>query len=76
MTENCDILCITTTDREIGNVWNELQKQDLKDKIICHFSGSYSSAVFQGIDEKKGICLLDSSYVCVQRQIHKLPTIE
>lgn len=53
MTENCDILCITTTDREIGNVWNELQKQDLKDKIICHFSGSYSSAVFQGIDEKK-----------------------
>ena len=53
MTENCDILCITTTDREIENVWNELQKQDLKDKIICHFSGSYSSAVFQGIDEKK-----------------------
>ena len=44
MTESCDILCITTTDREIGNVWNELRKQDLKDKIICHFSGSYSSA--------------------------------
>ena len=34
MTESCDILCITTTDREIENVWNELQKQDLKDKII------------------------------------------
>lgn len=53
MTEVCDVLCITTTDREIENVWNELQKQELKDKIICHFSGSYSSAVFQGIGEKK-----------------------
>ena len=53
MTEVCDVLCITTTDREIENVWNELQKQELKDKIICHFSGSYSSAVFHGIDEKK-----------------------
>lgn len=53
MTEICDVLCITTTDREIENVWKELQKEELEDKIICHFSGSYSSAVFQGIGEKK-----------------------
>ncbi|MGN1206158.1 MAG: Rossmann-like and DUF2520 domain-containing protein [Eubacterium sp.] len=53
MTEICDILCVATTDREIENVWKELQKQDLEDKIICHFSGSYSSAVFQGIGNKK-----------------------
>ena len=37
MTENCDILCITTTDREIGNVWNELQKQDLVAHIHLRF---------------------------------------
>lgn len=55
MTEKCDILCITTTDGEIENAWNELQKQELEGKIICHFSGSYSSAVFKGIEEKKAM---------------------
>lgn len=59
MIQACDILCIATPDDVIGTVWEELRQIAASDvsplpfqnKIICHFSGSLSSAVFSGIDD-------------------------
>lgn len=53
----CDILCITTPDDIIGDVWSEIRKLSqefpeactLKNKVLCHFSGSLSSVVFSEI---------------------------
>lgn len=41
-----DTLFITVNDREIKNVWDCIDKKLVKNKIICHFSGSLSSDVF------------------------------
>ena len=48
----CDILFITTPDDIIGDVWESIQKEFIQNKIICHFSGSLSSAVFSNRREK------------------------
>jgi Uncharacterized conserved protein len=45
-----DTLFIATPDAEIGNTWDCIAKYGLKDKIVCHFSGSLSSYVFSGIE--------------------------
>lgn len=44
-----DTIFITTPDMEISNVWNEIKKYPIKDKIICHFSGLLSSEIFSNI---------------------------
>lgn len=54
----CDIICIAVPDDVIGSVWEEIRKSIRaysapppdKGKIVCHFSGSLSSAVFSGIE--------------------------
>lgn len=43
-------LCIAVPDDEIGKVWDCIAKDQIQDKIICHFSGSLSSVVFSGIE--------------------------
>lgn len=43
-----DIMFITVTDTAICDVWQEIKGLDLKNKIICHCSGSLTSAVFEG----------------------------
>lgn len=45
-----DTLFVTTPDGEISKVWDCIAKCDVRDKIICHFSGSLSSSVFSGIE--------------------------
>lgn len=45
-----DTLFIATPDGEIGHVWDCIAGNGLKDKIICHFSGSLSSHVFSNIE--------------------------
>lgn len=47
LADGCDIIFITTPDDSIGGVWNELVKFNIRGKIICHTSGSLSSAVFE-----------------------------
>lgn len=47
---NCNLLFITTPDDNIKEVWLTIQKFDLKDKIICHTSGSFSSTIFSDIN--------------------------
>lgn len=44
-----DTIFITTPDGVIEKVWQELTAEDIRQKIICHFSGSLSSYVFSGI---------------------------
>lgn len=46
-----DVLFVTTPDREIAKIWQQLKSYDIHDCIICHFSGSLSSHVFSGIKE-------------------------
>lgn len=48
-----DTLFITTPDDEIGTVWDRMKGMSIDERVICHFSGSLSSDVFNGIDEKK-----------------------
>lgn len=44
------IIFITTPDDSILNLWNSIKKYDIKDKIICHTSGSLSSKIFSNIN--------------------------
>ena len=47
---NSDIIFITTNDDNIQTVWNKIKDMNLKEKIICHCSGSVSSEIFKGAD--------------------------
>jgi len=46
-----DTLFITTQDEQIPMVWDCIDKGLIKNKIICHFSGSISSDVFTSIGD-------------------------
>lgn len=41
-----EILFLTTPDDVIKEVWESIAREPIQNKIICHFSGSLSSAVF------------------------------
>lgn len=45
-----NVIFITTPDDKIADVWNDVQKFNIKDKIICHTSGSLSSKIFSNIE--------------------------
>lgn len=47
-----DTLFITVPDGAIGTVWEELRNLPIKNKNICHCSGSISSTVFFDAEEK------------------------
>lgn len=46
--KNCDIIFITVNDGSIKEVWDNLKKYDLQNKIFCHCSGSLSSDILGG----------------------------
>ncbi len=48
-----DTLFITTPDGEIENVWDDISKLPIENKIICHCSGSLASTVFSDIEDCK-----------------------
>ncbi|MGN1318501.1 MAG: Rossmann-like and DUF2520 domain-containing protein [Lachnospirales bacterium] len=48
---NSDIIFITVTDNNIKNVWSRLLDYNIKNKIICHCSGSLSSEIFINADK-------------------------
>lgn len=50
---DCNFIFITTPDDEILNVWNEILKYNLDQKIIIHTSGAHSSKIFCGIESTK-----------------------
>ncbi|MDU4884147.1 MAG: DUF2520 domain-containing protein [Clostridium celatum] len=48
--KNSDTIFITTPDNKIADVWNEIKRLPIKEKLICHCSGSISSEVFSNIN--------------------------
>lgn len=46
-----DAIFITTPDDKIKEVWNEVNKLSIKNKLICHCSGSLSSNIFSNINQ-------------------------
>ena len=48
--KDSDILILAVPDKVIGEVWVDMKSLCIKDKIICHTSGSISSDVFSDID--------------------------
>ena len=44
-----DAIIISTPDDVIEDVWNKIKNLSIKDKFICHLSGSLSSKVFSNI---------------------------
>ena len=53
LVEDSDVLFLTVTDGQIGNVWNQLKSSHINNKIVCHCSGALSSEIFSGIAETK-----------------------
>ena len=51
LVKKSDVLFITTPDDAIASVWEQLKKETIYGKIICHFSGSLSSELFSGREE-------------------------
>ena len=45
-----DTLLITTPDGENSHIWDRIKQLSIQNKILCHCSGSLSSAVFSGIE--------------------------
>lgn len=45
-----DMIFITTPDDVVEEVWQNIKSYNLKDKILCHTSGSLSSKIFSSID--------------------------
>lgn len=41
-----DTLFITTSDNAIGQIWDQMKNLNVKNKTICHCSGSITSTVF------------------------------
>lgn len=51
--KECDCVFVTVPDGLITDVWDDIRKFDLKDKIICHCSGAMTSRdAFGGIEER------------------------
>ena len=56
LVNNCDTIFITTPDGVISGVWERIRHYNLKNKIVCHFSGSLSSGIFSGIGVTGASC--------------------
>lgn len=87
LVEASDTLFLTTPDAEIAKAWDCIakmsEKSNLCNKIICHFSGSLSSVVFQGIEATGASCAsihpmlaFSDKYSSYQQLNHAFLTIE
>lgn len=45
-----DVVFITTPDSIISSVWKSIDKLSIRNKILCHCSGSLSSRIFSNIE--------------------------
>lgn len=45
-----DVIFITTPDSIISSVWKSIDKLSIRNKILCHCSGSLSSRIFSNIE--------------------------
>lgn len=51
LVKESDAIIITTPDDKILEVWNKIKKLSIKNKFICHCSGSLSSDIFSKIGD-------------------------
>ncbi len=56
LVNSCDTIFITTPDGVISEVWECIRHYNLKDKIVCHFSGSLSSGIFSKSGSRGASC--------------------
>lgn len=49
LVKESDTIVISTPDDKILEVWNEIKNLSIKNKFICHLSGSLSSNIFSNI---------------------------
>lgn len=49
LVNNSDVIFITTPDSQIQQVYSELKQLNIRDKVICHCSGSISSTIFSNV---------------------------
>lgn len=47
LVQESNILMITTPDDTISKIWKKLTQMNIKEKMICHCSGSLSSDIFE-----------------------------
>lgn len=52
ITRDSDTLFITTPDGVIGEIWDDMRNLQIRDKNICHCSGSVPSTAFFDAEEK------------------------
>lgn len=52
LVEESDVLFLSVPDGQIAKVWEQIKHLPVAGKIICHCSGSLSSAVFSEISQK------------------------
>lgn len=76
-----DLIFLTITDSKIEEVWNRLKEIDIKNKIICHCSGSLSSDVFGQFNDCFGCSIhpmlaFDSKWVSSEKISKAFFTIE
>lgn len=55
LSDDSQVIFITVPDSEIYNVFLNLKDYELKNKILCHCSGSLSAQIFKGI-QTAGAC--------------------
>lgn len=52
ITEISDALFLTVPDRVVTELWDRIKRLPIQNKIICHCSGAFSSAVFSKIESR------------------------
>ena len=52
LVKECDVIFLTVPDGSISQIWQQIRRYEIKDKIICHCSGAMTAAdAFDGIEE-------------------------
>lgn len=51
LVEDSEMIFVTVCDDEIFSVWEKLKLLSIEEKIVCHCSGSLTSAIFSGINQ-------------------------
>ncbi len=65
LASDCDVIFLTVPDGAIAQVWEQLKAMQIRDKLVCHCSGVYSSSIFSDIE----------AYGCSGYSIHPLLAI-
>nr|WP_315024861.1 Rossmann-like and DUF2520 domain-containing protein [uncultured Aminipila sp.] len=51
LVQDSEMIFVTVSDDAISSVWEKLKRLSIKEKFVCHCSGSLTSAIFLGINQ-------------------------